>query len=79
MPKQAALQGVMRLNRAIPPFNNAKLRRAILTLVRSGSDAAALSSVNTSLYTNCPSFYMCDSPYFTDAGWPKPDVAGRGS
>jgi peptide/nickel transport system substrate-binding protein len=28
-----------------------------------------------SLYKNCPSFYMCSSPYFTDAGWVKPDLA----
>ncbi len=26
-------------------------------------------------FTVCPSFYMCDLPYFTDAAWLKPDVS----
>jgi peptide/nickel transport system substrate-binding protein len=72
--KLSALQGVMRLNQAISPFNNVKLRQAILNLV---DQQQALNAYveDKSLYTNCPSFYMCDSPYFTDAGWPKPDAA----
>jgi peptide/nickel transport system substrate-binding protein len=70
----AALQGVMRLNQAIPPFNNAKLRQAILHLVDQEQTLRAYVD-DASLYTSCPSFYMCDSPYFTNAGWPKPDVA----
>jgi peptide/nickel transport system substrate-binding protein len=71
--KLAALQGVMRLNQLQPPFNNQKLRQAILTLV--DQDPALRAYVDDpNLYTNCPSFYMCDSPYFTDAGWPKPDA-----
>ena len=70
----AALQGVMRFNQAIPPFNNAKLRQAILHLVDQEQTLRAYVD-DASLYTNCPSFYMCDSPYFTDAGWPKPDAA----
>jgi peptide/nickel transport system substrate-binding protein len=72
--KAAALQGVMRLNQAVPPFNNAKLRQAILSLVDQEQTLRAYVE-DKSLFTNCPSFYMCDSPYFTDAGWPKPDVA----
>lgn len=71
--KLSALQGVMRFNQSQPPFNNAKLRQAILALV--DQDPALRAYVDDpSLYTNCPSFYMCDSPYFTKAGWPKPDV-----
>jgi peptide/nickel transport system substrate-binding protein len=72
--KQGALQGVMRLNQAVPPFNNVKLRQAILNLVDQDQTLRAYVD-DTSLYTNCSSFYMCNSPYFTDAGWPKPDVA----
>ncbi|MES2197294.1 MAG: ABC transporter substrate-binding protein [Pseudomonadota bacterium] len=70
----AALQGVLRFNQAIPPFNNAKLRQAILHLLDQEQMVRAYVD-DPNFYTNCPSFYMCDSPYFTDAGWPKPDVA----
>jgi peptide/nickel transport system substrate-binding protein len=71
--KLAALQGVMRLNQLQPPFNNAKLRQALLSLVDQNLTLRAYVD-DPSLYTNCPSFYMCDSPYFTKAAWPKVDV-----
>jgi peptide/nickel transport system substrate-binding protein len=72
--KLSALQGVMRFNQLQPPFNNPKLRQALLRLVDQEQTLRAYVD-DKALYTNCPSFYMCDSPYFTDAGWPKPDVA----
>ncbi|QCI65894.1 ABC transporter substrate-binding protein [Phreatobacter stygius] len=70
----SALQGVMRFNQLQPPFNNPKLRQAILRLVDQEQTLRAYVD-DKSLYTNCPSFYMCDSPYFTNAGWRGPDVA----
>ncbi|HEV7326838.1 MAG TPA: ABC transporter substrate-binding protein [Bosea sp. (in: a-proteobacteria)] len=72
--KLAALQGVFRMNQSQPPFNNPKLRQAILRLVDQEQTVRAYVD-DKALYTACPSFYMCDSPYFTDAAWPKPDVA----
>jgi peptide/nickel transport system substrate-binding protein len=72
--KLSALQGVMRFNQSQPPFNNPKLRQAILRLVDQEQTLRAYVD-DKSLYTNCPSFYMCDSPYFTNAGWRAPDVA----
>jgi peptide/nickel transport system substrate-binding protein len=72
--KLAALQGVFRMNQSQPPFNNQKLRQAILRLVDQEQTLRAYVD-DKALYTNCPSFYMCDSPYFTKAGWPAPDAA----
>lgn len=70
----SALQGVMRFNQSQPPFNNQVLRQAILRLVDQEQALRAYVD-DKSLYTVCASFYMCDSPYFTRAGWPATDVA----
>ena len=59
--KLAALQGVMRLNQAIPPLNDAKLRQAMLHLVDREQTLRAYVD-DASLYTDCPPFYMCNSP-----------------
>lgn len=72
--KLAALQGVFRMNQLQPPFNNPKLRQAMLRLVDQEQTLRAYVD-DKALYTVCPSFYMCDSPYFVDAAWPKPDLA----
>jgi peptide/nickel transport system substrate-binding protein len=72
--KLSALQGVFRMNQAQPPFDNQKLRQAVLQLVDQELTLRAYVD-DKALYTNCPSFYMCDSPYFTNAAWPKTDVA----
>ncbi len=72
--KLAALQGVFRMNQAQPPFNNQKLRQAILRLADQEQTLRAYVE-DKALYTNCLSFYMCDSPYYTDAAYPKPDMA----
>ena len=70
----SALQGVMRMNQLQPPFNNPKLRQAILRLVDQEQTLRAYVD-DKSLYTNCPSFFMCDSPYFSNTGWKPADVA----
>ncbi len=72
--KLSALQGVFRMNQSQPPFNNQKLRQAILRLVDQEQTLRAYVD-DKALFTNCPSFYMCDSPYFTKSGWPSPDAA----
>lgn len=58
---------------AIPPFNNAKLRRAILTLVDQDQTLRALMSMTPRSTPTVPRS-TCDLLYFTDAGWPA-DVA----
>ncbi|WP_131855616.1 ABC transporter substrate-binding protein [Bosea sp. BK604] len=72
--KLAALQGVFRMNQSQPPFNNQKLRQAMLRLIDQEQTLRAYVD-DKALYTVCLSFYMCDSPYYTDAAYPKPDAA----
>ena len=68
------MQMVFRMNTLVPPFNNPKVRQAIRYMIDQEMFAQAYVTDPT-LYKNCPSFYMCSSPYFTDAGWVKPDLA----
>lgn len=67
------MQMVFRMNTIVPPFNNPKVRQAIGHMINQETFAQAYVS-DPALYEACPSFYMCSSPYFTDAGWPKPDL-----
>lgn len=72
--KLAQQQGVLRFNQLQPPFDNPKLRQALLHVA--DQEMALRAYVDDkALYTDCPSFYMCASPYFTSAGWPKVDLA----
>lgn len=68
------MQMVFRMNTLVPPFNNPKVRQAIRYMIDQEMFAQAYVT-DPNLYKNCPSFYMCSSPYFTDAGWVKPDLA----
>ena len=68
------MQMVFRMNTLQPPFNNPKIRQAMRYMIDQEMFARAYVSDPT-LYKNCPSFYMCTSPYFSDTGWVKPDLA----
>lgn len=68
------LQMVFRMNSTQPPFDNPKVRQAVLAAVDQEIYLRAAVD-DPKLYKVCPSFYMCSSPYFTDAGWSKPDLA----
>ncbi|OKO68771.1 ABC transporter substrate-binding protein [Bradyrhizobium sp. AS23.2] len=67
------MQMVFRMNTSVPPFNNQKVRQAISYMIDQEKFARAYVS-DPKLYKNCPSFYMCSSPYFTADGWVKPDI-----
>ncbi|WP_246732209.1 ABC transporter substrate-binding protein [Bradyrhizobium yuanmingense] len=67
------MQMVFRMNISAPPFNNQKVRQAISYMIDQDKFARAYVS-DPKLYKSCPSFYMCSSPYFTAAGWTKPDI-----
>jgi peptide/nickel transport system substrate-binding protein len=74
MPQDSlGMQMVFRMNTSVPPFNNQKVRQAIRYMMDQDKFARAYVS-DPKLYKNCPSFYMCSSPYFTDAGWVNPDI-----
>ena len=64
------MQMVFRMNTVVPPFNNQKIRQAISYMIDQDKFARAYVS-DPKLYKNCPSFYMCTSPFFTNTGWPK--------
>ena len=68
------LQMVFRMNHLAPPFNNPKVRQAIRYMVDQQTFTSALVN-DPAFYKVCPSFYMCSSPYFTDAGSVKQDLA----
>jgi peptide/nickel transport system substrate-binding protein len=74
MPQDSlGMQMVFRMNTIQPPFDNLKVRQAIGHMIDQTTFAS--SYVNDPvLYRACPSFFMCSSPYFTDAGWPEPDM-----
>lgn len=68
------VQAVFRMNSTQPPFDNPKVRAAVLAAVDQEMFLRAAVD-DPKLYKVCPSFYMCTSPYYTNAGWPKPDMA----
>lgn len=69
---------MLRMNWLTKPFDNAKLRAAVLYAIDQDEFVRAFSDDPTAGRA-CPSFYICASPYFTDAGWPKrPDLAKAG-
>jgi len=67
-------QAVFRMNTIQPPFNNQKIRQAVSYMINQKTFLSAYID-DPAQITECPSFYMCASPYKTDAGWPKPDMA----
>ncbi len=68
------VQAVFRMNTLQPPFDNPKVRQAMLQAIDQEMFVRAAVD-DPKLYTVCTSFYMCTSPNFSNAGWPKPDLA----
>ncbi len=67
------VQAVFRMNVTQPPFDNPKVRQAVLAMVDQETFMRAAVD-DPKLYKVCNSFYMCSSPYYTAANWPKPDL-----
>lgn len=67
------LQMVFRMNTLVPPFDNLKVRQAIRYAINQETFAQAYVT-DPNLYKVCGSFYMCSSPYMTEAGWVQPDL-----
>jgi peptide/nickel transport system substrate-binding protein len=63
----------IRINSVQPPFDNPKIRQALLHAVN-GSEFLEAVIEDPSLGKVCRSFYVCSSPYFSEAGFPKPDL-----
>lgn len=70
-------QGWMVMNQLQPPFNNPKVRQAVLKAVDQDRFMAAMGYPKD-LRTSCATFFICGGPYETFAGadpWRQPDVA----
>jgi peptide/nickel transport system substrate-binding protein len=61
-------QGNFRLNHAAPPFDNPKVRQVMWKLVDQSATLTAIGVPDKYQTKNCPSFWMCGTPYSTDAG-----------
>lgn len=59
--------GILRFNHLQPPFNNPKLRQAVLHLVDQKDHMTAVAGDEKN-WKVCPSFFICGSPMSTDAG-----------
>lgn len=56
---------IMRFNHTQAPFNNRKLRQAILRAVNQADYMATVTANDPSAYTICHSFFPCGTPYGT--------------
>ena len=60
--------GVMRFNHLHPPFDNVKVRRAVMLAVRQEDYMAAVTGGDKSLSKTCHSMFPCGSRYDRDLG-----------
>lgn len=63
----------IRLNTIQPPFDNPLLRRALLEAV-DGAEFLAAVTTDPTQGRVCNSWYVCSSPWHTEAGWPRADL-----
>lgn len=71
-------QGFLVLNQLHPPFNNAKLRQAVMQAVSQERFTAGMGYPLDMRMTYCPTYFICGSPNETAAGaepYRKADVA----
>jgi peptide/nickel transport system substrate-binding protein len=68
-------QGILRFNHRLPPFDNPKVRRAVMMAVDQADYLPGVAG-RTEYGRECRSFYGCGTPYETTSGMPaKPDLA----
>jgi len=60
-------QYMLRLNHLHPPFNNIKLRRAVLAAIQQEDFLKAVVG-DPDYYKTCPAMFVCGTPLATDAG-----------
>jgi peptide/nickel transport system substrate-binding protein len=68
--------GMVRMNQLYPPFDNPKVRQAVLYAVNQ-EDYLEAQIGNAEYYKVCQAMFVCGTPLATDAGAPplKPDLA----
>lgn len=65
----------IRLNSLQPPFDKPAIRRAALLAINPQEYVEAMAGGDAGLMKICRSYYICSSPYFTEAGFPSFDLA----
>ncbi len=60
--------GVLRFNQLQPPFNNQKLRQAVLAVIDQKEIMTALAGDDQSNWQTCYSYYTCKTPMASEAG-----------
>jgi peptide/nickel transport system substrate-binding protein len=60
--------GVMRFNHLQPPFNNEKLRQALLHVVDQKETMISIAGDDPKNWRTCYSYYTCDTPMANEAG-----------
>ena len=60
-------QGWVRLNHALPPFDNPKMREAVLWMINQSDYLQAVVG-NPAYYGTCPAYFGCGTPLESDAG-----------
>ena len=71
-------QGFIVMNQTFPPFNNAKVRQAVLHAVNQEKFTAGMGYPLDMRMTYCSTWFICGGPNQTDAGaeaYRKPDLA----
>ena len=71
-------QGFIVMNQTFPPFNNAKVRQAVLHAVNQEKFTAGMGFPLDMRMTYCSTWFICGGPNQTDAGaepYRKPDLA----
>ncbi|WP_375460371.1 ABC transporter substrate-binding protein [uncultured Enterovirga sp.] len=66
--------GMMRMNWTQPPFDNVKIRQAVMLALKQDDYLDAQIGQPDYMRT-CPGMFICGTPNETDAGFPKQDVA----
>ena len=74
IPDPGGRQNLLRMNWTQPPFDDVKMRQAVLLAVDQAEYLQAQGG-DARYYRTCASYYMCGSPYASDVGAPKRDLA----
>ncbi len=60
--------GVMRFNHLNPPFNDVRIRRAVLVAVNQDDYMRAVTGGDTTAYQECKALFPCGTPFGTQIG-----------